>query len=249
VRRLIIPVILVALVSVAVPALAQEPVPEHVHLVVGAANADCHTGSHEASPGEGGSAELKACVYGSDEAPATTSGPYSLTWQVAGAATLSSEPRESNEMGVALTTATLDGAESAQVTVWLCAADVCDENSFLDSSTVGVHSLHGDPVCAFNGTNCDGIVLRKSGAGRYLAAIGQWPEECMAHRPMLVKKRRDGRDPVVRFLQSDAGGEAYFEPPRRWHGRYYNVVPRWQVERDDSMIECPRRKSGPVFIR
>ena len=109
---------------------------------------------------------------------------------------------------------------------------------------------HGDPPCAFNGTNCNGMVLRyEEGSDRLVGAIGD-RNDCMAYRSVLIKKKRDGRDLIVAHVQTDESGGWSRFVPSLWRGRYYSVAPRWKTTDSQSGAEltCIRRESRSVRI-
>ena len=119
-----------------------------------------------------------------------------------------------------------------------------------DSAEDTTEGPHPDPPCAFNGTNCDGMVLRYQGStGRLLGAVGD-REDCMAYRSILVKKKRDGRDRLMAHDQTDAVGEWQMKVPTRWRARFYSVAPKWTTIEADYGTEtiCQRRESRAVRL-
>lgn len=108
-----------------------------------------------------------------------------------------------------------------------------------------------DPACAFNGTNCDGLIIEYRAKKSVLAgAIGDY-EECMRGRPILIKRRqRDGRAPIMRLTEAFDDGRWRTSVPARWSGRFFAVAPRWDFYTDDGRTgTCTRRESATIRIR
>ena len=102
-----------------------------------------------------------------------------------------------------------------------------------------------DAPCAFNGTNCNGMVLHKD--RRWLiGAVGDRPGYCMDDRPILVKKQRKGRDTMEAYEQADRNGEFRVEIKVRWKGKFYAVAPKWNVPQWN--VSCDRKISNVVQV-
>lgn len=102
--------------------------------------------------------------------------------------------------------------------------------------------IHGDPYCAFNGTNCAGAVLeyRRS---RFVAAVGDPSDRCMYRRWTVLKKLRRGADKRILRLRTDERGELDVARPEA-HGRFYLVAPRIELEE----LTCVWRRSNSVKV-
>ena len=109
---------------------------------------------------------------------------------------------------------------------------------------------HGDPPCAFNGTDCDGMVIRYRPDRDLLAGAVGASSACMAGRPILLKKARDGEDRIMRMVQTDGMGEWSTPAPDRWSGRFYAVAQGWTIYDDSGAAGeyCKRRVSQRVRI-
>ncbi|MBA2725110.1 MAG: hypothetical protein H0U53_03895 [Actinobacteria bacterium] len=102
-------------------------------------------------------------------------------------------------------------------------------------------NIHGDPACAFNGTNCDGAVLEYQRPS-FIGAVGD-DDRCMYRRRIVLKKVSSGRDKRILGLRTGEGGGFTVKRPQA-HGRFYLVAPRVELEE----LTCIWRRSNTVKI-
>ena len=102
-----------------------------------------------------------------------------------------------------------------------------------------------DPPCDFNGTECEGMVLRRAGK-RFSGAVGDPQGACMDSRPVLLKKKRDGVDRIKAYNSTDVDGEFGLDVRTHWHGVFYAVAPEWDVPQ--TSISCGSRTSNRVRL-
>ncbi len=126
----------------------------------------------------------------------------------------------------------------------------CEAASDPDETT----GFHADPYCAFNGTNCDGMVIDYRAQRRLLrGAIGDPSDECMSGRPILIKRlRADGSSRIMKLVEANAGGEWQTTVPQWWQGRFFAVAKEWRIYSaegsDGEPFICRSRRSEKIRI-
>jgi hypothetical protein len=243
------------LIGVLLPTTARgQGTSTHVHLAFEAGEPDACHGSTYALTEPGDELHLVACVHTAEHSSTDTGADEMfLEWDVPSTVSVDPDPPplETQTDGIARIRAyVVDGGEH-HVTVRLCSAVPCEGAALISSATATIkvyETEHMTRRCEFNGTDCKRATIYRIQDGQLLIAVGSPRYECMANRPLLLKRKSPGSDSIELVRKTNPWGEATVRIRTRWRGQFYVVARRWSVDASDGRLTCRRKRSDPLWI-